>query len=50
MNDGITVAQRKNGDRAVLWAGNTLEWYSAEEYLWLTAESGLIVIKIEAVL
>ncbi len=29
---GITVGQRKDGSRCILWANNSLEWFTSAEF------------------
>lgn len=41
---GITVGQRKDGSRAVLWTDNSISWHSAEDFanmVWLSEVSVL---------
>lgn len=36
--NGITVGQRKDGSRAILWDDDTITWHSAEEFAAIVAD------------
>jgi hypothetical protein len=36
---GVTVGQRKDGSRAVLWSDNEITWHDADTFLTMLTES-----------